>query len=718
MNYLRLEYQDDFIAVVHLDDKDDKVNKLSEDMLAELDQALRDVESNASVRGLILISDKADNFVAGADLKEMAKVEQPGLARQMIHRAHAIFNRIEQLPVPAVAAIHGHCLGGGLELALACHYRIATDHPKTQLGLPEVKLGLIPAGGGCQRLTRLLGIKKALPLMLEGRTLSASHAKKLGVVDLKVYPYRLLDIAKETIQRLENKLPKKQAYPRFPSLDWLLRHFTPARSIFFAMASRRVFNKTQGNYPAPELLLDCVETGVSQGMDKGLEAEALAFDRLVPSSESQALRHLFFATTALKKNHLAHAVKSVKHVGILGAGLMGAGIASVTAKQGLPVVLKDVSWSNLADGLENVWKNFDGRVKRHKWQPVERDQAYSRISPKVDYELFGDVDLVIEAVFEDLALKHQVLQEVEQVINGETIFASNTSAIPISKIASVSKRPELVVGMHYFSPVPRMPLLEVVITSDTPDWVRATAVSVGQRQGKTVIVVKDGPGFYTSRILSPYIQEAVFLLHERAKIDQVDEVMRQFGFPVGPFKLLDEVGIEVAAHVSSDLREFFSNRGFPHDNRLQLLTQSDYRGRKNDRGFYQYSSAPWQKIRSFPGIKSSRPVNRDIYKFFGGSERKELESSQIYERLTLIMLNEAALCLQEGVLESARDGDVGAVLGLGFPPFLGGPFRYMDKAGIGQVVAKLEKWTGQIGTRFKPAAILVEMAKKGERFYG
>ncbi|MDY0039702.1 MAG: 3-hydroxyacyl-CoA dehydrogenase NAD-binding domain-containing protein [Desulforhabdus sp.] len=715
MNYLRLEYQDAAIAIIHLDDSSDRINKLSEDMLTELDEALLDVEGNPAARGLILISDKSDNFVVGADLKELAKVEQPGLARQMIHRAHSIFNRLEQLSCPVIAAIHGHCLGGGMELALACHYRIATQHPLTRLGLPEVKLGLIPAGGGCQRLTRLLGARKALPLMLEGRILNSSQAKILGLIDLEVYPYNLLEIAVKTVNRLEKGLARRPLYPKLLSLEWLLRHFTPARTMFFAMVSRKVLSKTQGNYPAPELLLDCVETGIAGGMDKGLEAEALAFDRLVLSPESQALRQLFFATSALKKNPLAHAVKPVKRVGVLGAGLMGAGIAAVSSRNGLPVLLKDVSWTNLGRGLKSIYLDFDNSLRKHKWLPMERDQAYAKVSPVVDYEPFAKVDMVIEAVFEDLALKHQVLQEVEQFTGSECIFATNTSAIPISKIASASRRPELVIGMHYFSPVPHMPLLEVVVTPNTPDWVRATAVSVGQRQGKTVIVVKDGPGFYTSRILSPYIQEALLLLHEGARIDQVDEIMRQFGFPVGPFKLLDEVGIEVAAHVSDELSEYFSSRGFPHDNRLRLMTRSKYHGRKNGRGFYQYPTSRRQKL--MPFFRSASMVNKDIYRLFGGKNREDFKPSIIRERLALIMLNEAALCLQDGIIEKASDGDVGAVLGLGFPPFLGGPFRYMDKMGLRQVIAKLEKWAERKGTRFKPAAILTKIAETGERFY-
>ena len=717
MDYLDLEYHEDGIAVIHLNDRKDKVNKLSKDMLTELENCLQQIEDNPRPRGLVFISDKENNFLAGADLKEMAKVTQPGAAREMIHRVHAIFSRIEQMPFPVVAAIHGHCLGGGMELALACHYRIATEHPKTQLGLPEVKLGLIPAGGGCQRLTRLIGATKALPLLLEGKTLSASHAKSLGAIDLKVYPHSLLEIARRTVSRLQEKLPKENGYPTFPSTDWMLRYIRPFRRIFFRIVRSRVHGKTRGNYPAPELLLDCVETGISQGLSEGFKAEAEAFEQLVHSPQSKALRQLFFATNALKKNPLADQATPVRRLGVLGAGLMGSGISSVSAKNGLHVILKDVSWDHLGQGMKQIWKEFEGRVKRHKWRPVDRDQAHSRVYPSTNYEPFTQVDLVIEAVFEDLDIKHRVLREVEEYADPDCIFASNTSAIPISKIASASSRPEMVVGMHYFSPVPRMPLLEIVVKEDTPDWVKATAISVGQKQGKTVIAVNDGPGFYTSRILSPYIQEAVMLLHERAEIDQIDEEMQRFGFPVGPLKLLDEVGIEVAAHVSEDLREFFGVRGFPHDNRLQLLIREDFHGRKNGRGFYQYSSN-WRKILGrLPGVRPSKPINKEIYRFFGGANRVKFDEAEIKERLALIMMNEAAQCFQDGIIQSPRDGDVGAVLGLGFPPFLGGPFRHMDETGIQQIVSDLEKWADKKGARFKPAAILVEMAEKGDVFY-
>jgi 3-hydroxyacyl-CoA dehydrogenase / enoyl-CoA hydratase / 3-hydroxybutyryl-CoA epimerase len=713
MKTLHMEKSDDGIVVVHLNEEEDRVNKLSSTMMAELDEILKEVENDQSIQGMIFISDKEDNFVVGADVKEFSKITLPGVAKELVHRVHALFDRIENLPFPVLAAIHGPCLGGGLELALACHYRIATDHPRTSLGLPEVRLGLIPAGGGTQRLTRLLGVKKALPLMIQGRTLSAPRAKALGLVDLTVYPFNLLDTAKKCLSHF--KRPKRAKCAKFPSFDWAICHLSPVRNLFFNLASRKVEKKTQGNYPALPRLIECVNTGLANGIPDGLAAEAEYFDTLMLSPESRALRHIFFATTALKKNPLAGEAKTIGHMGVLGSGLMGSGIATVSAKGGIPVTLKDVSWDRLAGGLKGIWNEFDRRRKSHRQTVVERDRAYSLITPAIDYSQFHRMEMVIEAVFEDLSLKHQVLRDVEEHTGPECIFASNTSAIPISRIAAASKRPETVIGMHYFSPVPRMPLLEVVVTPQTADWVTATAIDVGQRQGKTVIVVRDGPGFYTSRILSTFLHEAVALLEEAADIQQIDRAMLQFGFPVGPFKLLDEVGIDVATHVSRDLHPFLAPRGFSPPTKLENMLATGAKGRKSGRGFYRYSNKGLrQKIR-IPGM--NRPVSGEVYSHFGGSRRKVLDTSEIQERLSLIMANEAVLCLQENIIQNPRDGDVGAVMGLGFPPFLGGPFQYLDRLGVAEAVIRLERLADKVGERFQPAPLLTEMAIKGESFY-
>jgi 3-hydroxyacyl-CoA dehydrogenase/enoyl-CoA hydratase/3-hydroxybutyryl-CoA epimerase len=324
--------------------------------------------------------------------------------------------------------------------------------------------------------------------------------------------------------------------------------------------------------------------------------------------------------------------------------------------------------------------------------------------------------LLIEAVFEDLGIKHQVLREVESVTSPESIFASNTSAIPINRIAEASKRPQNVIGMHYFSPVQKMPLLEVIVTERCADWVLATAVSVGRRQGKTVIVVKDGPGFYTTRILMPFMLEAIKLIEEGAAVEEVDAAIRRFGFPVGPLKLLDEVGIDVAAHVARELEEFFAHRGLQAPPALELLVKSGYAGKKKGAGFYNYQPRLIDRVR-IAGFEPSMPVNSNIYAFFDGGGRKSVDSSQIWKRLVYLMINEAAMCLQQGTISSPEDGDIGAVFGLGFPPFLGGPFRYLDMAGIGRVVSEMGNLSVTRGPRFEPAPILVHMAEHEEEFY-
>ena len=381
------------------------------------------------------------------------------------------------------------------------------------------------------------------------------------------------------------------------------------------------------------------------------------------------------------------------------------------------MALKDVSQEKLSVSLKQIWKSLDRRTRSRKLTPVQRDKFYSLVVPAADYSSISSAGLVIEAVFEDLGIKHQVLREVESVTSEECIFASNTSAIPISRIAEVSKRPQNVIGMHYFSPVQKMPLLEVIVTERCADWVLATAVSVGRKQGKTVIVVRDGPGFYTTRILMPFILEGIKLIEEGAAVEDVDAAIRSFGFPVGPFKLLDEVGIEVAEHVVRELEESFVHRGLHAPAGLESILISGYAGKKKGVGFYDYHPRLIDMVR-MQGFEPARPVNSNIYGFFGGGRRKSVDSSQICKRLVYLMVNEAALCLQQGTISSPEDGDIGAVFGLGFPPFLGGPFRYLDSAGMGQVVSEMEYLCSTHGRRFEPAPILVHMAAHQEKFYG
>jgi 3-hydroxyacyl-CoA dehydrogenase/enoyl-CoA hydratase/3-hydroxybutyryl-CoA epimerase len=429
------------------------------------------------------------------------------------------------------------------------------------------------------------------------------------------------------------------------------------------------------------------------------------FGRLVGSPEAKNLIHLFDAMTELKKLPEGATPRPVKKLGVLGAGLMGEGIASVSVAKN-PVVIKDVTPESLGRAGKSIYTSMAKRVKSGSMMSVDRDRQWSRLTFTTDYNQLKGSDLVIEAVFEKLELKRQVLADVEAVVDQRAVFASNTSALPIADIAALSPHPERVLGMHYFSPVPKMPLLEIIVTPKTADWALATAKSYGVAQGKTVIVVKDGPGFYTTRILAPFMNEALLLLEEGAEIEALEKALKQFGFPVGPVALMDEVGIDVAAHVARDLGAAFASRGLKTSDATTRMAAEGYAGRKNGKGFYQYT-----------GAKGPKQVNAEVYGFFGGPVRKSMPARDMVDRMAFMFVNEAIQCLIETVIENPRDGDVGAILGLGFPPFRGGPFHYVDTLGAAAVVARMEELAAQFGPRFTPAPLLVEMASTGRRFY-
>lgn len=717
MDFVRLEKHEDGIHFVFIDNPHDRINTLCEPVISGIESALDEVGKDNATKAVIFISAKEDNFIVGADIRDFDRISDPEDGKKILTRVQALFNRISNLNYPAVAAINGPCLGGGFELALACHFRIATDSDKTVLGLPEVTLGIVPAAGGTQRLTRAAGVRRALPLLLTGRRLGAGEAKALRMVDIVVYPEGLPNTVKRCIPLLGRKFPKRASYPALLSLDWVLGNVPTARRIYFNTARRRVARQGGEHYPAPLKVIDCVEAGFAGTMSDGFKAEIEAFGSLVMSPESQSLRRLFFARAGLKKRLYGAGPARVDMIGVVGSGFMGTGIAAVSAQSGYRVAIKDVSQERLSESLGEIWKSLDRWTRSRKLNPVRRDKAYSLVVPALDYSSIARAGLVIEAVFEDLELKHQVLREVESVAPPESIFATNTSAIPIGRIAEASKRPQNVIGMHYFSPVQKMPLLEVVVTEHSADWVLATAVSVGRKQGKTVIVVKDGPGFYTTRILMPFMLEGIKLIEEGAAVEDVDGAIREFGFPIGPLKLLDEVGIDVAAHVGRELEEFFVRRGLHAPAGLEFMLKFGFLGRKKGVGFYDHRPKLTDTV-NIPGFEPQRKVNTSIYGFFDGGARKSLDPSQIWRRLVYLMVNEAALCLQQGTISSPEDGDVGAVFGLGFPPFLGGPFRYLDATGIGHVVSEMENLSSAHGGRFEPAPILVHMAEHEEKFYG
>jgi len=705
MKSLTLKKRGDGVAVLLFDTPKRPVNVLSGGMLEEAAPLMEEIEKDDAVVAVVLASGKPDSFIAGADLDDVVKMSEEE-AEAVSRGAHAWLDRVEASRKPFVAAIHGAALGGGLEVALACRYRIASDHPKTVLALPEVMLGVLPAAGGTQRLPRLIGLQRALPMLLTGKRVRAAQAYRHGLVDALTSPGGLVETAVKAARALADGTlaPERDRQPlsEKPLLLPLLRSWAIGK------AREAVMWKTRGLYPAPLEILACVEKGLADGIEAGMEEEAVRFGKLVGSDGAKNLIRLFDAMTALKKAPKGDAPRPVTRLGVLGAGLMGEGIAAVSL--GLSsVVLKDVSEEGLARAAKGLRKGLEKRVRSGALTRLQRDRQWYGLSATTRPEELAGCDVVIEAVFEDLALKRKVLAETEAVVSPEAVFASNTSALPIREIAAKAKVPERVVGMHYFSPVPKMPLLEVVVAEKTAPWAVATARALGVAQGKTVIVVKDGPGFYTTRILAPFINEAVVLLDEGAAIPALDAALLDFGFPVGPVALLDEVGIDVAAHVSNDLGKAFAARGAAPSATFGRLFEAGFRGRKNRKGFYLYP-----KDRPPKGKKE---VDPEVYAFFGGTSRKRMPAEDLRDRLALLMVNEAAFCLSEGIVASPRDADAGAILGLGFPPFRGGPFRHVDATGAAAVVERLEELAELHGRRFVPAPLLVEMARSGMRFY-
>lgn len=707
-DYLSIE-KNNGIATIWLDQKGEKINKVSPDMIGLFDGVFDELDKDPEVKAVVLISKKKD-FIAGADIEAFQRVQKPGDFEPVTRKGHEILGRIESSKKPVVAAINGNCLGAGLEIALACTARIATDDRGTKMALPEVKLGLLPGGGGTQRLPRLVGLQKALDMMLTGKNIFAYPAKKMGLVDKLIHRDGLhhaatqfaLELTKAPIQRKDNR--------KF--LDKILDG--PLKGVVIKKAREMVMRQTQGNYPAPLRILECVQIGLSKGMKAGLDAEAKKFEALILTEESRQLINIFFAMTEKKKNPLQDQVRPVKRIGMLGAGFMGAGIAEVSITNGVKAVLKDIKQETLSSAKQTIYNNLNRKVRSKALTKIELESYMAMVSGQVDYAGFDHLDVIIEAVFEDINLKKKIIQEVEAVTNNDCIFASNTSALPIGRIAEASKRPELVIGMHYFSPVPKMPLLEIIVTDKTADWVTATCYDLGVKQGKTVIVVKDDPGFYTSRILAPFMNEALLMLEEGGDILQIDKEVKKFGFPVGPVTLFDEVGIDVAAHVmKGEVSQHFEKTrdgAKSGSTGIRKMFEAGYHGRKNKKGFWVYDPKTGKKERG--------KVNTEAYAYFGGQNRKKLDATEIQHRCGFSMLNEAAYCLQEGIIASPLDGDVGAIFGLGFPPFRGGPFRYMDHIGADKAVEILEGLAAKHTARFKPAQIIVDHAKSGKKFYG
>ncbi len=709
---------EDGVAIVLLDRAGEPMNTIGPAIFDDFTAVIDRIENDPTIKAVVIGSAKKGNFLAGADIRFFETLTDPDEGAAVIRELHALFVRIEALHAvhdkPVVMAIDGACLGGGLELALTGSMRIATDGKKTQLGQPEVQLGILPAGGGTQRLPKIIGIAAALDMILTGRSIRPYKAAKIGLVDEVVPSEMLYDIAVErataSIGNLgESRGAVVKGFLAPSHLQALAIEQNPmGRRVMFKKAEEAMLAKTKGLYPAPQRALEAVKIGVEQGNAAGYEAEATFFGELVTSPESRALRGVFFASQMMKYStgiSGSTEPKKVSKVGVLGGGLMGAGIATVSAlKAGTTVRVKEVDDASAGRALAHMSKELSKQVDRRKLTEFEAEQIANRVTATTEWTGFQNADLIIEAVFESLDLKRSLLADAEAATSDGTVFASNTSSLPISEIAADAARPEAVLGMHYFSPVEKMPLLEIVVTDKTADWATVTAVEFGKRQGKTVIVVKDGPGFYTTRILVPYLNEAFFLLSDGATIEAIDGAMERWGFPVGPLLLTDEVGIDVAAHISKIMLDAFGER-MAGPEMAQGLLDDDRQGRKNGRGFYTYDDQ---------GKRGE--VDESVYQALGLGPRRVLDESEIHGRIALAMINEAARCLEEEILQSPLDGDMGAVMGLGFPPFRGGPFWWIDQVGADGIVARLDALAARYGERFEPAGILREYAESEKKF--
>ncbi len=699
---IRREVPEDQICVLTFDRPDSSANVFDYAALAELDSQLAFIAGNAQLKGVIVASAKPSIFIAGADLHALANASSDELLR-LVELGQAVFNRLASLSVPTVAAIHGACVGGGCELALACDYRVATPDRATKMGLPETQLGIVPAWGGSTRLPRLIGLPKALDVILGGKTLAAKQALRYGMVDDLVPRERLIDYARNKILTDGIGLRKRPG-----GLRRRVTNNALVANLISLRVESQLLKKTRGHYPALFKALEIVTKGVSRSREEALRLEREAILELAQTEESRNLVRVFFMQERAKKlNYLvgdaAERVKPVRGAAVMGAGIMGAGIAQWLSARGVPVILRDVHVEQLAKGMASVARLYEEGVKRRAFTRVAARAGMDRIFPSATDVPLSTADIVIEAAVEKMPLKKAIFARLSQLARPDTILATNTSALSVSELAATVKSPERVVGIHFFNPVHRMQLVEVVIGRETSPDVAQRAVRFVQQIGKLPVLVKDSPGFLVNRILMPYLIEAGHLFEAGASVEDIDGAMLDFGMPMGPLRLLDEVGVDVADHVAETLAGSFKDR-FETPRVLSQMGKAGLFGRKSERGFYLYAS------------KDPEP-NAGLSLFQKGDAVRDLAAEELQKRMTLLMVNEAARCLEEEIVVGPADVDFAMIMGAGFAPFRGGPLRYADSRGVENVVSEMNRLAEGCGSRFQPCPLLQRMVADRKRFY-
>ena len=736
--FQNVEFTPQGVAIIRFDGPK-KVNSISFGLSQEAKKLWGDdIVNNSEVKAVVFSSGKKDMFVAGADIFDIKNVENKEDLLGLIEDGLKFFQSLRDKGVPLVCAIDGPALGGGLEWAMWCDYRVCSDSPKTKLGLPEVKLGLLPGFGGTQNLHQLVGLQNAMDMMLTGKEVRPDKAKKMGLVDLVVAPQSVEAVAVQSaIDMVSGKLK-----PKRKSKSWMnkiLEDTSLGQKVIWNQVEKMVKKNTNGKYPAPFAIMQCVQHGLENPATK-FENERKQFVKLAATPESEALIGIFEGMTQTKKHNFGEAsARPVNTVAVMGAGLMGAGIAQVTAEKGMQVLLKDRNDEAIGRGQSYMKGNWDKKLKRKRMTQFKHSIATSNVTGLTDEnpavkKHFNKADMVIEAVFEDLDLKKKIVADVESMTPDHCIFATNTSAIPIADIAVGAKRPENIIGMHYFSPVPSMPLLEIIPHDGTSDSTKATAFEVGTKQGKTCIVVKDVPGFYVNRCLGPFLVEVslFFMLgfgtrfFRRSKkfliefqvsavvqdgvpLEALDKALKNFGMPVGPITLADEVGIDVTSHVASFLSK--ADMGVRMEggdiSLMKDMIGKGWLGKKSGQGFYTYN-------------KKNKTISPEVKAYVKDFVKQDLglKEQEMQDRIIGRFVNEAAKCLEDEIIENPLVGDIGLVFGTGFAPFRGGPFRHLDQIGVSNFVDTMNGFADKYGPQFEPCQLLKDYAAANKKFHG
>jgi 3-hydroxyacyl-CoA dehydrogenase/enoyl-CoA hydratase/3-hydroxybutyryl-CoA epimerase/enoyl-CoA isomerase len=708
---IRVERQDGDLALLTFDLKDEAINKLSSSVIGELLQAVEALESESGLKGLVIASAK-DVFIVGADITEFHAMfaKDKAFLVDMNTRIHALFNRIEDLPFPTVTALNGLALGGGCELGLTTDFRVMAE--TAQIGLPETKLGIVPGWGGCVRLPRLIGADNAIEWIAGGSQNDAATAFKVGAVDAVVPQSQLLAAARDMIDKANAGDFDYRARRTEKSSPLQLN--AVEQMMAFETAKGYVAGKAGPHYPAPIEAIRVIQKGAGEGRERAQTIEAQAFAKLAKTEVCYNLVGLFMNDQAVKKKAKQYEkdAKAVEQTAVLGAGIMGGGIAYQSAYKGTPILMKDIKTEAIELGLKEARKLLTKQLERGKLSQTRMAEVLSNIRPTLSYGDFGQVDLVVEAVVENPKIKDAVLTEVEANVAEDTILASNTSTISIDRLAANLKRPENFCGMHFFNPVHRMPLVEVIRGAKTSDAAVAATVAYARQMGKTPIVVNDCPGFLVNRVLFPYFGGFSGLVEHGVDFERADKIMERFGWPMGPAYLLDVVGIDTAVHASEVMAEGFPDR-MAHDGKsaIQVMLDNQRLGQKNGKGFYVYEEDKKGKPKKTHDDEAHRLVAEVV------RETRELSDDEIIARMMVPLCMETVRCLEDGIVGSPAEADMALIYGIGFPPFRGGALRYIDAMGVAEFVAVAKRLAGELGALYAPTARLEEMAANGERFY-